>query len=209
MPAPLAAPLSFSHHLDRRRFLRTLFCSSAALALNVKPQLVAAAVLPGDLHLIAVGDYGSGDEKQAAVAAAMRLYVEQQKLKPEWLLMLGDNFYKSSRLGGVSPARWKAGFEEMYPQDAFPCPCPAVLGNHDYSDDAPQQLAYAKAGGTRWTLPATWYRMELGGVATFLFIETNLRGPSGKLPFGGAPTLFLTPEEESAQWRWLDAQLAA
>jgi hypothetical protein len=202
--------------LPRRRFLQTVFCSSAALALNLRPSSLLAAGEPGDAHLLMIGDFGSGEEPQAAVARSMARYAMQLGIKPEWLLLLGDNFYRNSKLGGgLSPARWKSGFEEMYPASSFPGLCPAVLGNHDYHDTAggeQMQLAYAKAGGTRWTLPAKWYRMELRGIATFLFIDTNLRSVSGKADpkdLARRPKASLTADEEAAQWAWLREQLAS
>jgi tartrate-resistant acid phosphatase type 5 len=215
LPAILAADMNFP--LPRRRFLKTAFCSSAALALNLRPRMVSAAEQPGDLHLLMIGDFGSGAPAQSAVAGGMKTYLERQRIKPEWLLLLGDNFYKNTKLGGgLSAARWKSGFENMYPASVFNCPCPAVLGNHDYHDTKEgekMQLAYAKAGGTRWTMPAKWYRMELRDVATFLFIDTNLRSVSSKAEAGEAdpdkkvkPSL--TAAEEEAQWKWLRGQLA-
>jgi hypothetical protein len=202
--------------LPRRRFLQTVFCSSAALALNLRPCTALAAPEAGDFHLLMIGDFGNGDAPQKAVAGGMKTYLERQQIKPEWLLMLGDNFYKNSKLGGgLSPQRWKSGFEEMYPASVFGCPCPAVLGNHDYHDTKggeQMQLAYAQAGGTRWTMPAKWYRMELGNVATFLFIDTNLRSASGKAdPKDPTKSLkaSLNAGEEAAQWAWLREQLAS
>ena len=204
--------------LPRRRFLQTVFCSSAALALNLRPRTLLAAPEPGDLHLLMIGDFGSGGPAQSAVAGGMKTYLERQRIKPEWLLLLGDNFYKNSKLGGgLSPERWKSGFEEMYPASVFDCPCPTVLGNHDYHDTVDgqkMQLAYAAAGGTRWTLPAKWYRKELRDVATFLFLDTNLRSVSGKAdPEDKSVDKKLKPsltaEEEVAQWTWLREQLAS
>ena len=165
-----------------------------------------------------IGDFGSGGPAQSAVAGGMKTYLERQRIKPEWLLLLGDNFYKNSKLGGgLSAERWKSGFEEMYPASVFDCPCPTVLGNHDYHDTVDgqkMQLAYAAAGGTRWTLPAKWYRKELRDVATFLFLDTNLRSVSGKAdPEDKSVDKKLKPsltaEEEVAQWTWLREQLAS
>ncbi len=205
-----------SFTLPRRRFLQTVFCSSAALALNLRPSSLFAAAEPGDLHLLMIGDFGSGEAPQTAVANSLRRYAEMLGARPEWLLLLGDNFYRNSKLGGgLSAARWQSGFEEMYPASSFPGACPAVLGNHDYHDTVggqEMQLAYARAGGTRWTLPGKWYRLELRNVATFLFLDTNLRSVSGKADLKD-PTQKLKPsltaEEEAAQWNWLAEQLAS
>lgn len=176
---------SSATRMTRRGALKTLFCSSVALAMNVRPQaLSAAGFAEGDQHLLMIGDYGSNGKEQAAVARAMQKYAGDNKLKTEALLLLGDNFY-SKMEGGLKSKRWTTGFEEMYPASSFPGPCWAILGNHDYHDNAggeQTQLAYAKTGGTRWTLPAKWYRRELPQAnpqVTFLFVDTNLPSVSG------------------------------
>jgi 3',5'-cyclic AMP phosphodiesterase CpdA len=103
----------------------------------------------------------------------------------------------------------------MYPASVFPGKCPAVLGNHDYHDNAggeQVQLAYAKQGGTRWTLPAKWYREDLGELVTFLFLDTNLRSVSGSSKSKDGKVVkknCLTADEEMAQWAWLKEQLAS
>ena len=166
-----------------------------------------------DLPLL--GDFGSGLAPQTQVAEAMRSYTEKLELNPKWLVLLGDNFYHNAALGGgLNKERWESGFEQMYPKQTFPCPCPAILGNHDYHDTPGgpgQQIAYTQTPGTRWTMPSKWYRLELEDKATFLFIDTNLKSLSGrtnpKNPSERLPCL--TPQEEESQWEWLRSQLAS
>lgn len=200
--------------LSRRGALKTLFCSSAALALNVRPRQVRADVLPGDVQLLALGDFGSQSKNQAAVSAAMQKYVAEQKLKADGLLLVGDNFY-SKMEGGVKSPRWESGFEAMYPAAAFPGPCWAVLGNHDYHDNAggeKTQLAYAKeTPGTRWTMPAKWYRVDLPAenpVLTMLMLDSNLPSVSGGRTITGSRRASLSEEEAAEQLAWLKAELA-
>jgi tartrate-resistant acid phosphatase type 5 len=201
-----------SSNWSRRRLLRTAFCSSTLLGLNVGRGLVNAAEAGAgdDLHWLAIGDFGSMEPAQTAVANGMKKYVADLRLKTEGLLLLGDNFYKPMP-GGLKAARWKAGFEEMYPASSFPGPCLAVLGNHDYHDNKggeQVQLAYAKQGGTRWTMPAKWYRMDFP-LVTFLFIDTNLRAVSGtKDPKTDKVKASLTEQEEKKQMAWLKGELA-
>jgi len=198
--------------ITRRSALKTLFCSSVALAMNLKPQLVSAAGFDSsDQHLLMIGDFGSNSKEQASVARAMQKYVSDHSLKTEGLLLLGDNFY-SKMEGGLESKRWQTGFEEMYPASSFPGPCWAILGNHDYHDNAggeKTQLGYAQKGGTRWTMPAKWYRFELPRekpLVTFLCLDTDLPSVSG----GSAKkmTASLTATEEKAQQTWLEAELA-
>ena len=199
--------------LSRRRFISTAFCSSAALALNITRTSARSSNPPGDINLLLLGDFGSGLPPQEQVADAMRHYTEQLSLNPKALVLLGDNFYHNSALGGgLTKERWESGFERMYPKDTFACPCPAILGNHDYHDtpEGPgKQLAYAQNTETRWTMPAKWYRLEVEDKATFLFIDTNLKSLSGrpnpKSPAERLPCL--TQREEECQWGWLRSQL--
>lgn len=201
---------------SRRRALKTVFCSSAALALNLKPGVVQAAE-QGELNFMLIGDFGSNQPPQQAVANGMAAYVKKHALKPDALLLVGDNFY-SKMEGGLKSERWKTGFEDMYPSDVFPGPCPAVLGNHDYHDNAggeKTQLGYAKQGGTRWTMPNKWYRMDFPSagnpLVTFLFIDTNLPAVSGgpnPKDKEKKPKASLTPAEEQEQWTWLKGELA-
>ena len=136
----------------------------------------------------------------------MKAFVQTQQIKPGALLLLGDNFYGT--LDGVKSPRWQAQFEDMYPRSSFDCPCYAVLGNHDYHiepRDKPEiQLAYAAAGGTRFQMPAKWYRFEFPQVnplVTFIALDSNYQKPS----FGKRA---LTDDERAAQLAWLKAELA-
>jgi tartrate-resistant acid phosphatase type 5 len=204
-----------AHKFSRRRALQTLFCSSAALSLNVRPA-AAASGEKAISEIMLLGDYGSNAAPQWAVSKGIQKYVADKAIKPEALVLLGDNFY-SKGLTGLDSPRWKTGFEDAYPKSAFDCPCPAVLGNHDYHDNPKGeqiQLAYAKKGDTRWHMPAKWYRMDLGGadkLVTFLFIDTNFKNISGKPAEKDKtkrPRPSLTVEEEAEQFAWLKAELA-
>ena len=181
--------------LSRRRLLRTAFCSSAALAVNLRPAGAAAPAVVGDaLHLLAIGDFGTTGKLQHAVAGAMTGFLRRTAVPLHALLLLGDNFYGPAQDGfSVDSQRWRTTFEDVYPREVFDCPCHVVLGNHDYSDNRggeQVQLAYARRGGTRWTLPAKWYRLDLGGDParlTLLALDSNLR----------------TGEEADRQRNWL------
>jgi 3',5'-cyclic AMP phosphodiesterase CpdA len=216
----MSAPTRFT----RREALKTLFCSSVALALNLRPlDLLGAEFDGGDLHLLAIGDFGTGKEDQIAVAKAMQKYVADHKVKTEGVLLLGDNFYGKME-GGLKSERWNTGIESMYPASSFPGPLWTVLGNHDYHDNLggeKTQLAYAKQGGTRWTMPAKWYRTDFpkkDPMATFIFLDSNLPAVSGEAEADGKKKAAegaakkkmpcLTEEESAEQAAWLKAELA-
>lgn len=201
--------------LNRRQLLQTLFCSSAALALNLAPRRLSAEDIDhSDTHFLALGDFGSGDVRQKEVATAMRRYVSQQKLSPAGLLLLGDNFYGRME-GGLECTRWETCFEDMYPAQDFPGPCWVVLGNHDYHDNPfgdQVQLEYARTRQTRWTLPNKWHRLDFPAknpLVTFLFVDTNLPPISGG--FSSKLSRFLNSMDKAAeaeQLQWLKTELA-
>lgn len=196
--------------ISLRRALQQAFAFSALALIGGGTRAGAvAAVDPGAHHLLILGDWGADGSArhQQSVAQAMARYVATQRIRPEALFFLGDNFYGQLE-GGVKSPRWQRQFEEAYPPSVFDCPCYAVLGNHDYhvepagKHDA--QLAYARTPGTRWTMPAKWYRFEFpraNPLVTFLALDSNYRKPT-------KDKLGLTGAERAAQRAWLAAELA-
>ncbi|WP_435895741.1 metallophosphoesterase [Oceaniferula spumae] len=202
--------------ISRRRVLKTLFCSSVAMNLNLASSSAASELVEAaELDLFALGDFGSGDEKQKAVSRSMMRYSEKLGKKPDGFLMLGDNFYRKMA-GGLKSKRWVTGFSKMYPAKAFPNPCWAILGNHDYRDtpnNEKVQLGYAASldRKTRWTMPAKYYRVDLPAKnpqVTFLMLDTNLESINRPL-HGPKVACWLTLEEQAAQLVWLKKQLAS
>ena len=189
--------------LTRRRLLQATFCSSVTLAVNVRARGADVAVDRQAVHMLAIGDFGTTGKDQAAVARAMRDFRGRTGISLHSLLLLGDNVYGRAAEGlAVDSPRWQAVFEDMYPAAEFDCPCYAVLGNHDYGDNpggAQSQLAYAKKPGTRWRMPAKWYRLDVGGPPAWL---TILALDSNQSP------QHLTADERRSQLAWLEAQLA-
>lgn len=208
--------MKYTALISRRRTLQTLFCSSAALALNLRIT-ARAEVNASGLNFLCIGDFGTGGAEQAKVAGAMRDFIKKHSLKPDALLCIGDNFYSKDKAPGgfsVDSPRWKTGIEDMYPAASFPGPMYAVLGNHDYHDNAggqDVQLAYSKKPGVRWKMPAKWYRLDLGGekpLVTFLCLDTNLPEVSGgKDSKTGKPRGSLTAAEAAEQLAWFKAEL--
>ncbi|MDB6004019.1 MAG: hypothetical protein JWR15_1006 [Prosthecobacter sp.] len=214
-PAVSASTMN-STLFSRRRAIQTLFCSSAALALNVRPDGAAAEVAKEALHLLMIGDFGTGGADQIKVAGALKKFVTDNGMKPEGLLLIGDNFYGKVKEGlQTDSPRWKKDIEEMYPTSAFPGPMWAVLGNHDYHDNAggeKVQLAYAAKPGVRWKMPSKWYRFDLGPLlkplVTFICLDTNFPAISGG-PDKKTKKLrnSMTAAEEKEQLAWLTAEL--
>lgn len=205
-----------SQLFSRRRAIQTLFCSSAALALNLRPGR-AVEVAPDALNVLMIGDFGTGGADQLKVAEGMKNFVAAKSLKTEGLLLLGDNFYGKTKDGlSIKSERWKTGIEEMYPSAVFPGPMWPVLGNHDYHDNEggeKVQLEYAGQSGVRWKMPGKWHRFDLGPVlkplVTVICLDSNLPTVSGgKDKKTGKPKNHMSEAEVAAQLEWFKAELA-
>ncbi len=194
---------------SRRQFLQTFAFSAAALVAGRGGVSAAGQADLQAQHMFVLGDWGAvNPEPQRLVAQGMIDYANAQGIAPSALFTLGDNFYGRFE-GGVDCPRWQTQFEDMYPAAQFPGPCYALLGNHDYNaepvgkEDA--QLAYAAAHpGTRWTLPAKWYRFDFPQerpLVTFIALDSNYQKAMPEKPS-------LTAEERAAQAQWLKAELA-
>jgi 3',5'-cyclic AMP phosphodiesterase CpdA len=126
-----------------------------------------------DLRFIALGDQGTGNADQKAVAVAMKERIASSGC--DFIVLLGDNFYPSG-VSSVSDPQWITAYEEIY--GVLGLPVYAVLGNHDYGGgggtvDAAgaNEIAYVGTSGT-WHMPAAWYTFDLGP-ARFIATDTN------------------------------------
>jgi 3',5'-cyclic AMP phosphodiesterase CpdA len=197
--------------ISRRRFLQQSFVFSAA-TLGSLPALASPPPLdPSAAHLLILGDWGrdSSQVGQRAVADGMVRYAPS--VKPQALVMLGDSWYGALD-GGVESPRWKWQFEDMYPASAFPGPAYSVLGNHDYQrwpgSKVDYELAYARTGKSRFTLPAKWYTFTFpkhDPLITFIALDSNMPGGHGAGDQGVDFTL--TDAERVEQLAWFETQL--
>lgn len=195
---------------SRRQVLKTtLLFGSTMLGAGSAAKLSAASTsqprFKGGMHLLAVGDFGTGNDKQKAVANQMNAFAGTLGTPLGGVLALGDNFY-----GKLSPETIAPRFEDIYSREHLNCDFHAILGNHDYGPSydskqgrakADMQLAHAAAyPAGRFKMPAKWYALELGPVekplVKVIFLDGNY--------FAGA----LTPEEKIAQRHWLAAEMA-
>jgi tartrate-resistant acid phosphatase type 5 len=199
--------------LNRRRFLRQSFAFSALASLGSLASVAGAVPSdPAAAQTLVLGDWGYDDPRaQSQVAAGLRAYAKQHAVHPQALLLLGDNWY-GGLAGGVACPRWQTQFEDMYPAQEFACPAYAVLGNHDYQrwpeSKVDAELAYARSGHSRWTMPARWYRFDFPArnpLVTFLALDSNMPHGDGKEKSGRNFTL--TPAQQAEQLTWLETEL--
>ena len=203
---------------SRRRFLFQT-AKFSALALLSSPLALADLPVPAtppdpkSNHILMLGDWGTVTEpgQQIAIANAMKRWASDNSIRPDALLMLGDNFY-GEMPDGVNSRRWITQFEQMYPSTLFPGPAYAVLGNHDYEtfrgNKVEAELAYTRQS-YRWTMPRRWYSVKLpkeNPLLTLICLDSNIPGSKERdlWPW----SIVLTRQQHDEQQQWLEAELA-
>lgn len=144
------------------------------------------------LRFYALGDTGSGNANQRAVADSLALF--HADFGGSFALLLGDNFYEDG-VSSTSDPQWASKFENMYDPAVLDFPFYAVLGNHDYHLDEQAQVDYTtEHPDSRWEMPGRYYSF------------------SQVLPDGTRIDFFgldgYTMATEDAQLAWLQAALA-
>lgn len=174
--------MSSRHHpaggrpLRRRQLLQALLLSGPALALAAGGFAMASrgqANGENRVHLLAVGDTGSGNANQQAVADRM---AELHRRDPvDLVLMAGDNIYPDGDIA-LFDAVFRRPYRELLQAGV---PFHAVLGNHDIRTDKGQaQLRQPLLG-----MAGRWYSLRRGPVEFFM-LDTNSRpGWSQQLPW--------------------------
>ncbi len=180
---------------------------------------------PAPLRFIAVGDTGSGNADQFAVAQAMELVCRVRGC--DFVVMLGDNFYEDGVKDEYDP-QFESKFERPYQN--LSVPFYVTLGNHDNSGDPVTQGVceleptgetclgpghWHSAGDAevryhyredrttdRWFMPARHYAVDVPN-ATLLSLDTNTMMYAGVQL--GADSQEAAVREQGA---WFDAAIA-
>ncbi len=134
----------------------------------------------GIVRFVALGDVGTGDSNQLAIARQMTEYYTERPF--DAVLMLGDNIY-----GDGDPAKLPERFERPYAEllrrgVRFY----AVLGNHDVSKGRAAQMSYGP--------------YNMGGRAYYSFVKGD-----NLVEFFALDSTAM----DEAQLRWLEGALAA
>lgn len=125
--------------------------SPANRALPFDPKEVAIQVAGSRMHVLVLGDFGTGSKGQRDVAKAIAAL---HRTKPfHFGITVGDNFYQYG-VASVTDKKWRTRWEEPYGSLGFPI-YPS-LGNHDYYGDVQSQLDYQSPSGS-WQFPARQY----------------------------------------------------
>jgi acid phosphatase len=163
------------------------------------------------VQFLALGDFGSGNGDQRAVAAAMA--ATSAKDPVSFIVSVGDNIYESG-VTSVTDPQWKTKFEMMYDQPSLSVPFYAVFGNHDVRSNAQAQIDYTTVS-RHWKMPAEYYTFTASAATDtlgmhdstsvqFFCINTN---PIAYLSAAEASALPDTGAERR-QLHWLDSALA-
>ncbi len=117
-----------------------------------------------------LGDTGSGDANQYAVAAAMEARcVQSGGIDGIWLL--GDLFYTAG-VTGLDDPQWQQKVEIPY---GSPCLKKATLypifGNHDYRGNTNAMIAYSQHN-PRWHFPGRFYTVDFGRVIRMVAFDS-------------------------------------
>ena len=128
------------------------------------------ATAASEIRFFAVGDGGTGEQKQRDVAAAIADKCSSDGC--DFGLYLGDVIYQSG-VFSATDSQFQTKFEEPYA--AITVPIYVALGNHDYDSTAfykgEYYTAYAKTSA-KWAMPALHYAFEQGP-ALFMALDTQ------------------------------------
>lgn len=195
----------------RREFVRTLFVATQATVIgSVLPSRLFAEEVAGSgtLNFLVFGDWGrNGEKDQLDVAREMGLVAKD--INAQFIMAVGDNFYEDG-VAGVDDPQWQSSFENVYTAASLQVPWYAILGNHDYRQNAEAQIEYSRKS-RRWNMPARYFtrteKIGDAGAAEFFYIDTMpMAAKSGKLDPGNHHA---GRQDVPKQVAWLEAALAA
>lgn len=123
------------------------------------------------LRFIVVGDTGSGNANQFAVAAAMQEKCAERR--PNGIIMLGDNFIQVGVTSEDDP-QWDQKIMEPYGTGCLEMvPIYAALGNHDYKGSIEAQIR-PPTPDDKWFMPHRYYQVTFGKLLNLVVTDTNM-----------------------------------
>lgn len=164
------------------------------------------------LSFIVVGDWGSGDSGQRAVASSLDRHFRASARRPDFVLSTGDQIYPSGLSGPTDPL-----FHDRYTYAFTPLvrsvPWYMSLGNHDCEGDlGAMQQPGGPWASTSWTMPSRFYNITYPSAVLIVLDACNLVCAVGGNPRCAGPLArFDTPKERAlrrAQLTWLDQVLS-
>lgn len=165
--------------------LKSLILALLLLALSVIAAAQTQVPARSTITFAVVGDTGTGDEAQLAVAR--RMAKQREKNPFEFVIMLGDNIYERGEEKYI-----KSRFEEPY-KDLLAAGVKfyASLGNHDIIKGVKFQTDYPN--------------FNMGGRRYYNFTKGPSESDENLIEFFALDSNLMTPE----QLNWLDESLSA
>ncbi|MBP6218254.1 MAG: metallophosphoesterase [Oligoflexales bacterium] len=168
--------------------------------LNTYYPLVSETGKAPSLRFFALGDSGTGEADQFAVAAAMERRCLELGGSVQAILLLGDNFY----VEGVSSTEDPQWEDKLLGPYGSPClknlPIQAILGNHDYKGNAQAQVDYSLKK-PRWKMPHRFYSVEYGDLLKIVSIDALYFAPCGSAEFCSHDFAKKALTESPANWK--------
>lgn len=150
--------------MKRRKFLYWGAISGLGLALGNYYRTIHAATSSNSplFRFVALGDIGTGNEGQLAIASVMNDYYLQHPYK--LVLMTGDNIYENGEIEKVG-ATFGRPYRFLRKQEV---PFYAVLGNHDIqTNNGIDQINYSA-----FNMQGRYYTFTQG-IVQFFALDTN------------------------------------
>ncbi len=163
------------------------------------------------LVFFVIGDYGTGNSKQRAIADVMTAEFQKRANSDSpvrFVLTVGDNIYADVNLGymasrsGADDRDWETKFFQPYGEIVRHIPFHPTLGNHDgnASENRADLGTYLDNFFFPENRPARWYGFSFGGLVDFFALDSTDNTTAGHAVPAFAP--------EGDQSRWLAKALS-
>nr|CCA23240.1 tartrateresistant acid phosphatase type 5 putative [Albugo laibachii Nc14] len=166
-------------------------------------------------HFLVVGDYGTGTEPQAQVAAAMGRLASTMDPAPIFVISTGDQIYNSGIQSPDDP-ELRTRFEQMYTSTQLEIPWYITIGNHDCEGSIDAMHQYASRKESLWYFPKRYYtldRLVTPKTIIRILVLDVCDLVCGKEPrdgrCNGAMLEQTSPQSRSAQYEWIEDTLSA
>ena len=178
--------------------------SLLALTISAQVHLPLAPIPRDTFHFVSLGDWGSVNKDQAAVAEQIGYSVAA--FNASVLLAVGDNFYEDGVANDTDP-QWQTSYRDVYTNTSLDIPWYAILGNHDHHLGRGQGEIdyYTNKRDNRWYCPSYWYDQtwllqDSNVTVHMVFIDTVILSGDDNATW---------PKEREEQYAWINATLAA
>ncbi|OQS00951.1 tartrate-resistant acid phosphatase type 5 [Achlya hypogyna] len=126
------------------------------------------------LGFIVIGDFGTGSELQAQVAASLGNFVNHTLPQASFVVSTGDQIYDHGMLSADDPIVYNK-FENVYRHPALKIPWYISIGNHDCEGSIDAMLGYAKRTNNMWRFPQRYYmfdqRVDAATIVRFVVLD--------------------------------------